>query len=146
MMWVLVGIASVELVVVHFLLALWWPWLALVLSAFSLATILWLVSAIRSFRSLPVLIDGDRVILRAGRLKGVEISPTNIAGLRGRWDAAALKEPGVFNVALIAYPNVVVDLRAPVSVGRRTVRSVAHRLDDPAAFAAAIEALGPDHE
>ena len=146
MMWVLVAIASVELVVVHFLLALLWPWLALVLSAFSLATILWLVSAIRSFRSLPVLVDGDRIILRAGRLKGVEVAPMNVAGLRGSWDAAALKEPGVFNLALIAYPNVVVDLRVPIPVGRRTVRSVAHRLDEPAAFAAAIKALGPDHE
>jgi hypothetical protein len=104
------------------------------------------VNAIRSFRSLPVLIDGNRIILRAGRLKRVEIAPLNVAGLRGRWDAAALKEPGVFNAALIAYPNVVVDLRAPVSVGRRSVRSIAHRLDDPAAFARAIEALGAGHE
>lgn len=146
MMWVFVAIASVELMVVHFLVAMWQPWLALIPSVVSLAAIIWLVTAIRSFRSLPVLIDGDRIILRAGRLKGVEIAPGDVAGLRGTWDAAVLKEPGVFNLALIAYPNVVVDLRGPVTVGRRTVRAVAHRLDDPAAFAAAIEALGPHHE
>lgn len=146
MMWVLVAIASVELVVVHLLLVLWLPWVALVVSAISLASILWLIAAIRSFRTLPVLVGADRVVLRAGRLRTVEIAPGNIAGFRGRWDRAALKEPGVVNLALIAYPNVVLDLREPIAGRRRSVTAVAHRLDHPAAFAAAIAALGHVHD
>lgn len=142
MMWVFVAIASVELVVVHLLVALWRPWFAAILSVFSLATVVWLIGVIRSFKALPVLIDGERLALRVGRLKGVDVALDNVRGLRSGWDAAALRSPGVLNLALIAYPNVVLDLRQPVACGRRTIGSVAHRLDDPAAFVRAIEPLG----
>ena len=142
MMWVFVAIASVELVVVHLLVALWRPWVAVILSALSLATIAWLVAAIRSFTTMPVVIDRGRIRLRAGRLKGVEVGLGNVRGLRSSWDAAALRQRGVLNLALIAYPNVVIDLWDPVRSGRRAVSTVAHRLDDPAAFVRAIEGLG----
>ena len=141
MMWVFVAIASVELVVVHLLVALWRPWVAVILSALSLATIAWLVAAIRSFTTMPVVIDQGLIRLRAGRLKGVDVPLGNVRGLRGSWDAAALRQRGVLNLALIAYPNVVIDLREPVRSGRRAVGTVAHRLDDPAAFERAIEGL-----
>lgn len=146
MMWVFVAIASVELVVVHFLVAMWRPWVALTLSVLSLAGILWLVAVIRSFRTLPVRIGDGRLVMRAGRLRSIETTLGNVAGLRGHWDAAALKERGILNLALIAYPNVVVDLREPIVTKRGSVRAIAHRLDDPHAFVAAIEALGPADE
>lgn len=146
MMWVMVGLSSVELVVVHALLAFWRPWIAIGLSVTTGLGILWLIATIRSFRRLPVLVDADGVDMRVGRLKVVRVPAANITGLRHHWTAVALKRRDMFNLALIAYPNVVVDLREPQRLGRRTIRAVAHRLDDPAGFAAAIEALGRAHD
>lgn len=52
-----------------------------------------------------------------------------------------MKQRSVLNLALLAYPNLVVDLVAPLP-GRRGITTIVHRLDDPAAFAAAWKALG----
>ena len=139
MMLVFVGLASTELLVVHLLLSHWSRTAALLLSVLSFGSILWLVGAIRSFRRLPVLVTPDALVMRTGTLRSVTVPLADVAGLREHWDAAALKQRNVLNLALIAYPNVVVDLRTP-RPGRRAVVALAHRLDDPAAFAAALSA------
>jgi hypothetical protein len=43
MIWVLIGLSSIELVVEHLLLAHWMPRLAIVLGIMTVATILWFV-------------------------------------------------------------------------------------------------------
>ncbi|GAA4222358.1 hypothetical protein GCM10022253_30670 [Sphingomonas endophytica] len=139
MMWMLVALMAVEMLVVHALLAFWWPRVALVLTLVSLGTMAWLVRAIRSFRHLPVLIDGDRLVLRAGRLRSVTVERARIVGLRAtEWTHAETRAREVLNLALIAFPNVWIDLAEPLAIGRRRIVAVAHRLDDPAAFAAAL--------
>ncbi len=139
MMWVFVGLASIELIVVHLLVAMWRPWVALALSALSLLSILWLVSVIRSFKRLPVVIEDDRLVMRVGTLKRIDVPRDQVKGLRETWDAADLKARGVHKLSLIAYPNVVIDIDPPV--GRRgRVRAIGHRLDDPARFAPALSA------
>ena len=142
MLWVLVGIASVELVVLHALLATWQPAVAIVLSGATLASIVWLVSGIRSFRRLPVTLDHETLVMCTGTLKRITVPVEDVAGLRDHWDAAFVKRRTTLNLALVAYPNVVVELAVPHRVGRRTIEAVAHRLDDCAAFVAAVERLG----
>jgi hypothetical protein len=45
----------------------------------------------------------------------------------------------VLNLALLSYPNILVELREPLAVRRgRMVTAVAHRLDDAAAFERAV--------
>ena len=44
--------------------------------------------------------------------------------------------------AVIAWPYVVIDLKAPIGTGWRQVAAVAHRLNDPEAFHAALAAQG----
>jgi len=147
MMWVFVAIAATELAVVHLLVAMWWPWVAFALSAISFGSILWLVGVIRSFARLPVQIADGQLLMRVGTLKQASTPLGNIVGLAPHWDAAMLKQRDVINLALIAYPNVVVLLRAPVTASRgRMVTKIAHRLDDPHAFAAALEALGQGND
>jgi hypothetical protein len=138
MLWAFVALASIELVVVHLLLAHWSRTAALILSALSLATIVWLVGVIRGFRRLPVLLTPDALVMRVGALKGAAVPLGDVAGLRASWDAEWLRRRDVLNLALIAYPNVVVELRRPVPIGKRAVTAIAHRLDDPLAFAAAL--------
>jgi hypothetical protein len=135
MMWVFVALASIELVVVHFLLALWRPWVALAVSLITLPSLIWLLRTIASFRRLPVMIEDDRLLLRTGGLRSVAVPLSQVAGLRANWTGDDLKGPGVMNPALIAYPNVWIDLSGPVAGRRGPVRAIAHKLDDPEAFA-----------
>ncbi|MBB4155238.1 hypothetical protein GGQ80_003156 [Sphingomonas jinjuensis] len=138
MLWVLVLLGCGELVVVHLLLALWHPMVALVVSLLTLPALVWLVLGIRVMKRRPVLIDGGRLVMRVGTIRSVEVPLDQIAGLREAWTAADLKRRQVLNLALVAYPNVVVDLAGPLS-GKRGIVAIAHRLDEPVAFAAAIK-------
>lgn len=142
MMWVLIGLSGIELLVVHFLLAFWNRWVALVASVLTVATIAWLVALIRSMRQLPVLMDENRLVLRVGTLRQHDIDRANIAAVRTTWETRAEKAKIVSNLALIAYPNVMIDLRVPLIVARagrqRQITTIAHRLDDLPGFLAAL--------
>ncbi|MBV9900606.1 MAG: hypothetical protein JOZ90_05855 [Alphaproteobacteria bacterium] len=132
----------VELAIVHLLVsALWSRTAAAILSALSLATLVWLVLLIRSLKHLPVLVDADGVVMRVGSLRSVRVPPDRIAGVRTAWPREALKERPVLNLGLINYPNVMLDLDPPLPVRRRSLQAVAHRLDDPAAFVTAVARL-----
>lgn len=141
LMWAFFCIGVVELAVVHLLVsALWSPVAGWIFSALSVAALVWILLLIRSLERLPVLVDDGGVTMRVGRLKSVRIPAAHIAGLRTSWPSEALKARGVLNLALINYPNLMLDLDPPLP-GRRPIAAVAHRLDDPAGFAAAVKAL-----
>ena len=134
---VLLGIALVESLVVHVIAMALWGWkVAVILLLIDFSAVLTLVGLLRSFRRLPVTIERNRLLLRAGWLKSIELDIGEIAGLREHWDAAAIKRRDVLNLALAAWPNVVIDLRRPV--GKRGIVAVAHRFDDPDAFRMAL--------
>ncbi len=141
LLWVFVAIMGIELAVVHLLVAALWSHVAaLILSGFSLATLIWTIALIRSLDRRPVLVDGTGVTMRLGRLKTVYVPFGAIASLRTSWSGDAVKRRGVLNLALINYPNLMLDLDPPLP-GRRPVHAIAHRLDDPAGFAAAVGRL-----
>lgn len=140
MMWVLVALSGIEILVVHGLVALWRPWLALVLSIVTLIGVVWVVLAICSLKRLPVLLNLERVLMRAGTLKAISVPLTSIAQVRGEIARAEI-DRRVLNCALIAHPNVVLVLNAPIWLGQREIHMVAHRLDDPAGFTTALERL-----
>ncbi|MBB5986242.1 hypothetical protein [Sphingobium lignivorans] len=138
MMWVLAGLMAVETAVLHLLVALWQPWLALLLSVMSIAAFLWLVALIRSFRARPVEIRDGVLLWRCGWLRSISVPLDRIAGLRTSWDRTLVRDRQTANLALIAWPNIMIDLDGPLPMGRRTVTRLAHRLDDRAAFVAAL--------
>jgi hypothetical protein len=138
MMWTFVAIAGVELVIVHFLLTFWSPLAAMLLSAATLVGIVWLVRGILRFARHPVRISGSELVMRVGTLKQVIVPLNNVAGTG---DVAGTDKRAMLNLALIAHPNIVVLLHEPI--GRRgKIRAIGHRLDDPGAFAKAIDAIG----
>lgn len=141
MIWVLIGLSTIELVVVHLLLAHWWPRIAIVVAVVTLSGIVWLVMVVRSFHTLPVLVDEDGVLMRIGRFRAVRIGPDQIIGHASAWDSVTIKQRHVLNLALIAYPNVLIEIVEPVRVGRRRISAIAHRLDDPAGFKAALNGM-----
>lgn len=142
MMWTLLAIGLCELVVAHFLIALWSRPVALAVSLVTLPALAWLVVGIVSLGSRPSVLADDVLHLRAGRMKGVEVPLSQIAGVRGVASAAEVRFPDVLNLAMIAHPNILVDLTRPMNRRGRSIRTLAHRVDDPAAFAAAITAVG----
>ncbi len=137
-LWALVVLSGIELLVVHLLIWFWSPTAAAVLTGISLLTIAWLVRAIRSFAGKPVLIDGDFLLWRTGSLVALEVPLANVAGVRTAFPGEDVKRRDTLDAALVAYPNVIVDLKDPVRRRRRHVARLAHKLDDPVAFAAAL--------
>jgi hypothetical protein len=141
MLWVLVALSSIELVVMHGLLVFWSPMTAAILSVATLASIIWIVALIRSMKRLPVILGSETLVMRVGLFRRVDVPLADVAGLRSNWTGELVKARTTLNLALVAYPNMVLDLRRPLP-GRRGVVTIAHRLDDPVGFAAALERLG----
>jgi hypothetical protein len=142
LLWVFAFIMAAELLVTHLLVsALWSHVAAFILSALSLAALVWTILFIRSLKRLPVLVDEGGVTMRIGSLKSIRVPAASISGLRTSWPREELKRRGVLNFALINYPNVMLDLDPPLPGRRRPIAAIAHRLDDPAGFAAAVGQL-----
>lgn len=139
-MWALTGVAAVELVVTHLVLAHWTRWGAVALSVLSFAVLSWVVIGIWSMPRLPVLVRNDLLIMRAGLLRVAEVSTSQVIGTRQDPPAVEVKRRNVLNCALLSHPNVLVSLRTPLP-GRCGIIAIAHRLDDPAGFATALEAV-----
>ncbi len=142
LLWVFVFIMAAELLVTHLIVsALWNGTAALIISAISLAALIWTILFARSLKRRPVLVGGDSVTMRIGSLKTLLVPAGHIARLRTSWPREELKQRGVLNLGLINYPNVMLDLDPPLPTGKRGLRAIAHRLDDPAGFAAAVARL-----
>jgi len=141
LLWAFACIMAVELAVTHLLVsALWSPTAAAILSVLTFAALIWTVLLIRSLKRFPVVVGGDEILMRLGSLKSVRVPAAQVAGVRTTWPSGAEKQLGVLNLALINYPNVMLDLDPPLtgSPRRRGLTAVAHRLDDAAGFAAAV--------
>jgi hypothetical protein len=144
MLAMLLGLAVAEMLVVHLVVVATWGWpVAVVFGVADLSLVIALIVLLGSFRRLPVMIEGRRLTMRVGILKSITIDIGQIAGFRSHWDAAAIRRRDVLNLALLAWPNVVIDLKERVVVGRRPIAAIAHALDEPAAFHAAVAALRP---
>lgn len=136
---VLLGLAIVETMVLHIIAVAIWGWtVALVLGALDLSLVAALLNLWRDIRLYSVTIDDDVLTMRVGKFKVISIPLRQISGLRTSWDAAALKQKGVSNLALATWPNVLIDLTSPVRVRGHEVHAIAHKLDDPASFKAAL--------
>lgn len=142
LLWVFAFIMAAELLITHLLVSgLWSQRAALIFSALSLAALVWTILFIRSLKRRPVLVDAEGVTMRIGSLKAVRVPARSISGLRTSWPREELKRKGVLNFALINYPNVMLDLDPPYPGRRRPIVAIAHRLDDPAGFVAAVGQL-----
>jgi hypothetical protein len=136
---VLLALALIETLVLHVAAMALWGWrVAAVLAVLDVAAIGALVSLLWSIRRMPVVLGADRLTLRLGWLKTIVVPIMSVSALRSDWDAATLKRPGVVNLALANWPNVLVELAPPVRWRRSQVSSIAHKLDDPDHFAAAL--------
>ncbi|MGZ3377409.1 MAG: hypothetical protein ACXU8S_12495 [Phenylobacterium sp.] len=119
--------------------------LAWVLLGFSLLGLIWLLGLVNSVAKLPILVTTDGVRVRAGLIIDLWLPADRIVGVRTGLDFGDLKRPEVLRASLVAYPNVMIELAPPLSVGqggrRREVTLVALHPDDAPGFAAAVKGL-----
>lgn len=141
MLWALLGLSIVELGVVHLLVALLWDvTAALVLSFVTIAGIAWLIRLLVMMPKRPVLLGRDGLVMQVGTYRCVRLALASVASVRADVDPMVARDRSVMNMALLAHPNVVIHLSEPLP-GRRPVRAIAHRLDDPDTFVRTFEAL-----
>ncbi|MFT3978619.1 MAG: hypothetical protein QM688_16155 [Sphingomonas bacterium] len=118
-LWAFVFIMGVELLVVHILVAgLWSHVAALVLSVISIAMIAWIVTIIRGLSARPAGGRGRRH--DAAWSETIPVPAAQIAALATSWPREKLQARGVLNLALINYPNVMLELDPPLGVANAT--------------------------
>src|ERR1039457_1802473 len=145
----LVALAAVcEAVPVHLLVYRWSHVAAWICTGLDLYGLLWLVALVRAARLRPILVDGERVLLRVGLLWEIEIPRERIAACRR---VAGLgpkrREAGYLRTVVMTEPQWVIELTGPaVAAGlygqRRTVTRIGIAVDDPGEFGAALCARG----
>ena len=86
-----------------------------------------------------MLLTPDAVRIRAGFLVDQAIPLDRIAGIETGFTGERVRAPGVLNAALLARPNVILRLDAPMRrpsplKRERAFHAIAFRLDDPEPF------------
>ncbi len=142
MLWAFAALATIELLVVHLLVSLKWPALAWVLSVLTLLSIAWLIRFITSFKRCPHVLDADKLRLRMGSLRTLDVRLADVVGVHSHWPSGAEKSPETANLVPIAFPNRLIGLHPPLAGRRGPISSVAIRVDDPNGFDAALAARG----
>lgn len=145
MMAALLALQAIEIGVLDVLLRLWSPRLANMLLVVGLVLLLYSLGLIRSLRLRPILLTGDGLLIRVGILAQQPIPLAEIAGPAPEILAAEVRAATTRNMALLAWPNVIVRLKRPIDRTpclrpRPPIRALAFRVDDPAVFLSALEA------
>lgn len=144
MLWALLFACLVELVAAHVLVGLFFgARAAWAVFALSLIGLVYVVGLMRSLSKLPLLVSPEGVRVRAGTLIDAWLPLDRIAGAACVINCGDTKRPGFLKAALMAYPNVVLDIAPPVAVRRANgrvveVTAVGLHPDDGQAFIAAI--------
>lgn len=147
-----VGLAiAIETPAMHLLLARWSLAAALVLTAFSLYSILWLVGDYRATRWRPLVLNGSRLTLRVGLRYVVDVQIDQLHDVRlVSWNDASQRAPGYLNTARPGHANVVLEFATPIRVTSffgvvRRAQSMGVRLTEPKLFRDTIEAAATAH-
>ena len=142
MLWAFAALATIELLVVHLFVSLKWPAVAWILTAVTLLSIVWLVRFITSFKRCPHALEAERLHLRMGSLRSIEVPLAHVVAVRSHWPSGAEKEPTTANLVPMAFPNRIIDIDPPLAGRRGPLSAVAIRVDDPEGFDAALAARG----
>lgn len=145
-----IGLAiAVETAALHLLLVRRHPVFAWLLTASSLSIIAWLVADYRRLGDSALRIDALAVHLDIGLRFRASVAHDRIAtAITPTWRDLPAPGAGFLNATKPAEPNVLLTFRDPVPIRvmgmvSRPVHQLGIRLDDPAAFLAALRAAAP---
>lgn len=132
----------IELFVVHLLVMLWNPIVAWVLLGLSAWGVVWTMALIKSFRINPVLLSDEVIRVRSGLIHDFEVPRETVGDMRA-YGSEELKGRRILDLAIMSAPNVSLRFSRPIAIrtlfGAREIDGVALRLDDSAAFLAAVK-------
>jgi hypothetical protein len=140
------ALAIVEAIGVHLLLYRAHPTAAAGLLSVSLYGIVWLLGFLRAVRLRPVLLTDEALHVRLGLLWDVCVPYPAIAGVVAVRSVADERAVDYLRAVALGDPQLVIELHAPLAVakpyglGRKHVRRIGLAVDDPAGFAAALNA------
>lgn len=132
----------VETTLVHLIVSHWSNTAAWILSLSSLYALLWIIGDYHAIRLRPIILDADRLHLRAGQRWRLSIPYGLIREIRQATKADAKKSDYV-NFAIAGEPGLILELAEPVEVvgllGRRKqARYLGLTVDDTKAFQSAL--------
>lgn len=132
-------LSAIEIATYHLLVGHWSRTAALVMFILSDVGFVYLLGLIKSFRFRPVLLTPEGVRVRSGFLIDQFVPLDAIVAVENGFTGAEIHDPATLNAALLAWPNVMLRLDAPISrpsllKKRRPFDRIAFRLDDPEPF------------
>jgi hypothetical protein len=134
---------------VHLLLRHWSPLAAWICTGLDAYGLLWLVAMARAANLRPILVGADRILVRIGLIWEAEFTRQSIASCRRISGAPPpRKSNGYLRAAVLNDPEWLIQFREPVMVQglfgtRRAITRIGLAVDDPAAFAAAMQKSNP---
>jgi hypothetical protein len=134
------ALALVELFVVHLLVAMWSSTAALVLTTLTVIGLVPLALMMHGLATWPTMIEGTGVRVRHGRRGEIFVPFTQIVSSEDVALRSEERGAHVFRATILAHPNIMMRLAEPLPHKRRKLESIAMRLDEPAAFRAALDA------
>ena len=145
LLYVFLALASVELLVVHFLVSLASPAAAWILSGLTALAIVQILMIVRRIKARPTLATADHLIVRSAKGHQFVLPWKQVELVEKVGFGPEPKGFDVLRASLLSHPNVLVTIQKPVRSRRfgreRSVRKIALRLDDPDTFLAVARRL-----
>ncbi|WP_435199588.1 hypothetical protein [Qipengyuania sp. 902] len=140
MIYVFIALQAIELAVMHFLLMIWF--------GLGIAGGLWIVGLAQGFRIHPVLLAEQGLRVRSGGTVDLLVPYDAIAGVMPSFGAEQVKAADTLNHAVLSWPNAMLELDRELTVrpllgAEQRVRRIALRIDESAAFLAALAERAP---
>lgn len=132
------SIALVELFAVHLLVALWSPTAAWVLSALTVVALGQIALLVHGMIRWPTLVDDTGITVRHGMRSEIFVPLDAVASVEDVAFQPEEKGQQTFRATILAQPNVAIRLSEPLPHRKRMLSTISVRLDDPAAFLAAL--------
>jgi hypothetical protein len=147
LVWSLLFVAVLEIAAAHALISIWSVRAALTVSLLSGVGVVYLLGLANSFARLPLLVSARGVRVRAGLILDQWVGFDEIASVEAVVDCGDPKRPGFLKASGLVYPNVVLRLRAPMTIDRlfkgpKTVEVIGLHPDEPTQFVRAVRAGG----
>lgn len=132
----------VETALVHLIVRHWSHTAAWILTLASAYTLVWVIGDYHAIRLRPIVLEAERLHLRAGQRWRLSI-PYNLIGDIHRATKADAKRTDYVNFSIAGEPALLLELAAPVeAVGllgrRKQARYLGLTVDDPKAFQTAL--------
>lgn len=143
-MWALLAIIAIEAGGEHILIRHWSAMAGTVLAVLGDVGLVYMIGLVKSLRLRPILLTPEGLRIRAGYLIDRLVPYEQIAGLRPAFTGEDVRAHTNWNMGLLAWPNVMLDLKVPLRrrnlrASKRLATSLAFRLDEPDPFFCMLE-------